>query len=451
MKHLLTLTLLTLFSLPTLASPPNFVIILADDLGYGDLPSYGSTINPTPHIDQLAAQGLRLTDFHSNGPMCTPTRAALLTGRYQQRFGPKFDSAISGKRDHDYGLPHAAVTLAEALKPLGYTSAAYGKWHLGYLPPFLPTNQGFDEFRGLGSGDGDYHTHVDRSGRTDWWHNNDKEPTPGYTTDLLTRYAVDFIERNQDQPFFLYVPHLAIHFPWQGPNDPPHRQPGVDYDTDKWGHIPDTSNVAPHVRAMIASLDNSVGAITQTLDRLNLSENTLVIFASDNGGYTHYAKSHQNISSNGPLNGQKGTLLEGGHRVPAIFRWTGRIQPGVSNQTAMTFDLFPTLLNFAGATPTQTNPLNLDGADLSPLLFQNKPLPPRTLFWRKGDARAVRQGPWKLLFSGANANTQLYNLTDDLGEQTNLADDHPQRAEQLKNAWIAWEKDVNQSAQALTR
>jgi arylsulfatase A-like enzyme len=383
--------------------------------------------------------------------MCSPTRAALLTGRYQQRFGPKFDSAISSKRDYDSGLPHAAVTLAEALKPLGYTSAAYGKWHLGYQPPYLPTDQGFDEFRGLASGDGDYHTHVDRPGRPDWWHNNDKEPTPGYTTDLLTRYAVDFIERHRDRPFLLYVPHLAIHFPWQGPNDPPHRQPGIDYDTDKWGLIPDTTNVAPHVRAMITSLDNSVGAITQTLDRLNLSDNTLVIFTSDNGGYINYARSHQNISSNGPLNGQKGTLYEGGHRVPAIFRWTGRIQPGVSDQTAMTFDLFPTLLNLAEATPTQTDHLQLDGADLAPLLFHNDPLPQRTLFWRKGDARAVRRGPWKLMFSGANNTTQLYNLDKDLAEQNNFAKDHPQLVDQFKTTWRAWETDVNRSAQSLQK
>ncbi|TWU62549.1 Arylsulfatase [Crateriforma conspicua] len=184
------LSSLFVFCFATLAAPvnaetngqPNIVLIVADDLGYGDLGCYGSQVNDTPHIDALASSGLRFTDFHAAGPTCTPTRAAMLTGQYQQRFGRMFDTALSGVRHHDQGLPHEAVTIAEMLKSQGYATACFGKWHLGYRPPWLPTSQGFDIFRGLVSGDGDFHTHVDRSGNEDWWHNDQIEMVQGYTT-----------------------------------------------------------------------------------------------------------------------------------------------------------------------------------------------------------------------------------------------------------------------------
>ncbi|MEM1295418.1 MAG: sulfatase-like hydrolase/transferase, partial [Verrucomicrobiota bacterium] len=188
---------------------PNFVIILADDLGYGDLGCYGSKFSRTPNLDRLADEGMRFTDFHSNGPMCTPTRAALLTGLYQNRFGRRFEAALSGK-NRDKGLPLEAVTIAEVLRDRGYATACFGKWHLGYEAPWFPVNQGFDEFRGLLSGDGDFHTQVDRSGNEDWWHDEQLSAEDGYTTDLITQHGVDFIERHRDQPFLLYLPHLAV-------------------------------------------------------------------------------------------------------------------------------------------------------------------------------------------------------------------------------------------------
>jgi arylsulfatase A-like enzyme len=431
-----------LFSSPEVhAETPNFVLIVADDLGYGDVGCYGSTVHETPHIDALAAASVRFTDFHSAGPMCSPTRAAMLTGRYQQRFGRRFDGALSGRSDRDTGLPHEAVTIAEMLKERGYATACFGKWHLGYVPPWLPPNQGFDEFRGLGSGDGDFHTHVDRSGNEDWWRNNRKEKDTGYTTELLTRYSVDFVERNRDRPFFLYVPHLAIHFPWQGPDDPPHRQPGTDYHKDKWGIVPDPGNVAPHVKAMVESLDASVGAIVAALKKWKIDRKTMVIFTSDNGGYLTYGKNFRNISSNGKLRGEKGQLYEGGHRVPTLFSWPGRIDPAVTHATGHSNDLAPTLTALAGV-PGGKFPT--DGVDLRPLLLRGEPLAERMLFWRRRSARAVRMGPWKLHVVGTR--TELYNLDDDVEEKHNLAAEKPELVKRMSKAWVEWESDVNRSA-----
>jgi len=420
---------------------PNIVFIVADDLGYGDVGCYGSSINKTPHIDALAASGLRFTDFHSAGPMCTPTRAAMLTGQYQQRFGPKFDGPLSGKTDRDKGLPLEAVTIAEALKPSGYATTCFGKWHLGYEPPWLPPDQGFDEFRGLGSGDGDHHTQINRWGRRDWWRNNRIEMDPGYTADLLTRYSVDFIERHRDEPFFLYVPHLAIHFPWQGPDDPPHRIAGKTYEDDKWGIIPDPRDVSPHVKAMVESLDRSVGKIVAALERWKLRERTLVIFTSDNGGYLNYGLTHQNISSNGPLRDQKGSLYEGGHRVPMIVSWPGKISPGETDEIAHSIDLFPTFTSLAGVA---IEDLRLDGIDLTPLLFRGEPVHPRPLFWRAGSDRAVREGRWKLCIT--DNGTELFDLSNDLGEQRDMANQEPDVVKRMSQAWVAWEAGVNRSA-----
>jgi arylsulfatase A-like enzyme len=424
------------------AGKPNFVLIVADDLGYGDVGCFGSTVNQTPHIDTLAAAGVRFTDFHSAGPMCSPTRAAMLTGQYQQRFGRMFDTAISGVLHRDRGLPHEAMTIAEVLKEQGYATACFGKWHLGYQPPWLPTSQGFDVFRGLGSGDGDFHTHIDRSGNEDWWHNNKIKMESGYTTDLLTKFSVDFIKEHRDQPFFLYVPHLAIHFPWQGPKDPPHREKGKSYHDDKWGIIPNPGNVSPHVKAMVESLDKSVGEIVAALKKWKLNRNTLVIFTSDNGGYLTYGKNFRNISSNGPLRGQKTQLYEGGHRVPTIVSWPGRIDPSPTDETGHSTDLLPTLAVLAGVARDK---FKTDGVDLSPLLFRGEALPNRMLFWRARSQRAVRSGPWKLYSNGKH--TELYNLDNDVGEQHSLADQEPDLLQRLSAAWAIWEADVNKSAE----
>ncbi len=436
MKRIVLLYLLCLPWSLQAVEKPNIVLILADDLGYGDIGCYGSKVNLTPHLDRLAAEGIRFTDFHSNGPMCTPTRAALLTGLYQHRFGREFENALSGHVGSGGGLPLEAFTLAEALKPLGYATGMFGKWHLGYAAPFLPTRQGFDEFRGFLTGDGDHHSHIDRAGYEDWWHNEKIEMERGYSADLITRHSIDFMERHKNQPFFLYVPHQVIHFPWQGPEDPPHRAKGKDYEKDKWGIIPDRSNVSPHVKAMVEALDRSTGEIIATLKRLNLDRKTFVFFCSDNGGYIRYSGGFEHISSMGPLRGQKGDVFEGGHRVPAIAWWPGHIKPGVNGQTVMTFDLFPTLLPLAGG-----NAPALDGADLAPVLFQSATLAQRTLFWRMGRQSAARRESWKLVVQDQGV-PMLFNLDDDLGETKDLSGTETGMMRQLQDALAQWEKEV---------
>ncbi len=425
------------------AEPPNLVLIVADDLGWGDLGCYGSEINETPHLDALAAGGLRFTDFHSGGAMCSPTRASILTGRYPQAFGEIFDGALSGTTQRELGLPLGSVTIAEVLREQGYATGCFGKWHLGYEPDLFPTRQGFDVFRGLASGDGDYHTHIDRSGNPDWWSDEELAPEEGYTTELLTRHALTFIEANRDRPFFLYLPHLAIHFPWQGPDDPAQREAGKSWHEDKWGIIPDPENVAPHVKAMIASLDASVGKIVAALRDHGLEKNTLVVFTSDNGGYLTYGKKFRNISSNGPWRGQKTEVYEGGHRVPTLFSWPGRIEAGVTNDLAHTNDFFPTFARLAGA---DFDALPLDGIDLSLLLFEGTALPDRPLFWRTRTHAAMREGPWKLVATRNRKKAELFHLGDNPGETTDLSTENPDRLQTMQTAWDQWNREMNQTA-----
>jgi len=419
-------------------SPPNFVFIMADDLGYGDLACYGHMRNKTPHIDRLAKEGLKFTDFHANGPMCSPTRAALLTGKYQNRFGRHFESALSARQPH-IGLPTNALTIPQILKKVGYATGMYGKWHLGYRPPHVPTHFGFDDFRGLLTGDGDHISHVSRSGSEDWYHNETIEMEEGYSSELITRHSIDFMRNHRDRPFFLYVAHLVIHFPWQAPGEKPHRMVGKDYwSMEKLGPHPE-GQVGPVVEAMIEALDASVGQIMAAIRELQLDENTFVFFTSDNGGYRDYAGKFQGeLSSNAPYRGQKTEVWEGGHREPAIAWWPGRIKPGTTTgETAMTMDMLPTYAELAGVTI----PDDVDGTTLTPLLFESKPLPKRDLFWRAGSDYAVRRGPWKLV--GQDRKVQLFNLDDDIGEHQDVSAQHSALVRDLLASLRAWEEDVD--------
>jgi arylsulfatase A-like enzyme len=430
----------------TSTSKPNFVLIVADDLGYGDIRCFGNHVNRTPNLDQLAAEGMRFTDFHSNGPMCSPTRAALLTGRYQQRMGIESALGKNGK-----GLPRGEITIAERLREDGYATAIFGKWHLGDRLEDNPVHQGFDEFRGHTYGDSDYASHIDRHGDPDWWHNQELVNERGYNTSLLTDHAIRFIKQNKNRPFFLYVPHSAIHFPWMTPEDSGHREPGKDY--TRWradtpladSKLGPHRNVGPAVKRMIEELDKSIGRIIAELKRHGLDTKTFVFFTSDNGGYLHYSSLHRGeISSNGKLRGQKGDVFEGGHRVPAIAWWSGKIKPGLmTHETAMTMDLMPTYLDLAGLeTPAAGSSQALDGTSLAQLLFKAQPLPERTVFWCIRRRRAARSGPWKFIWL-ERESPMLFNLDNDIAETNDLAARRPEVVRKLKDTYEKWEKVVN--------
>jgi len=405
---------------------PNIILIMADDLGYGDIGCYGSKKISTPNIDALAKGGMKFTDYHSNCPVCSPTRAALLTGRYQQRAG--IEGVIYAKGPtRQTGLALEETTFAEVLKTRGYTTGIFGKWHLGYNVEFNPARQGFDEFRGYVSGNVDYHSHIDGAGFDDWWKNLEKVPEEGYCTDLITKHGVDFIERHKDEPFCLYLPHESVHSPYQGRNDPPERLPG-----GKKGKKARGEEIARAYKEMVEVMDEGVGRIVETVKRLGLERKTFIFFCSDNGATKN--------GSNGALAGYKGSLWEGGHRVPAIAWWPGRIQPGtVTRQTTLGMDMFPTMVSIAGAKLPAG--LKLDGVDLLGMLTENKKLSERTLFWRYRKERSLRKGPWKLLVQGDNV--KLYNLDEDLGEKKDLAGAKPEMVKILQDELTAWEQEVS--------
>ena len=409
---------------PKEKAPPNFIIILADDLGYGGLASYGDTSLRTPNIDYLAAEGIRFTDFHSNAPVCSPTRAALLTGNYQQRAGLEGVIYVRGET-REVGLDSSQVSIAKLLKTAGYQTGIMGKWHLGYQEEFNPVHHGFDTFYGYLSGNVDYHSHYDNAGIYDWWHNLDSIYEEGYATDLITAHAVDFIIDNKDKPFFLYVSHEAPHVPFQGRDDPGYRFPGKEF--SYYGPVKDTVKV---YNEMVEVMDEGVGEILKALRETGLEENTLVLFISDNGA--------EIFGNNGKLSGQKGNLLEGGHRVPGIAYWKGNIKPRESAATVLSMDVLPTLMAMSqGTYPAH---LEFDGVDLSGHLLQNESLEDRSLFWRYRNQKVARHKEWKLLLS--EKDTLLVNLEKDVLELHDLSSERPDILEALLNKLATWEQDV---------
>ncbi len=416
---------------------PNFIVILADDLGYADVGCYGGS-ERTPNIDRLAAEGLRFTDFHANGPVCSPTRAALLSGRYQQRMG--IENALESEQEARW--PPGVVTIADRLRAAGYATGAFGKWHLGNREH--PMDHGFDDYAGNLHGGPDYISHLGRTGEVDWWQGREQKNEEGYNDDLITDYSLRFIRKHKDSPFFLYVPYSLIHFPWMTPEDKAHREPGGNYtDRSKLGPHRD-GNLRPVVRRMIEELDKGVGRILDALRENHLEDRTFVLFLSDNGGYRQYAGEHLNeISDNGPWRAGKGSVYEGGHRVPCIAWWPGQIRPAtVSREPAMTMDLMPTILELAGLPlPAPGAPESLDGISLNRQLLEGAPLPKRDLFWKISDNMAMRRGPWKLAVQGTK-NPELYNLEEDQGEENDLAGKNPAMVGQFMAALRKWEEEV---------
>jgi arylsulfatase A len=410
---------------------PNVVLIITDDVGYGDFGSYGAPDVKTPHIDSLARDGVRLTDFYANGATCTPTRTGLISGRYQQRFALERPLGSATSADAELGLPATGRSLPQLLKNHGYATALIGKWHLGYKPEFSPNAHGFDYFFGFKSGFTDYYHHVGGDGRPDLFENDRPVEVPGYMTDLITERAVTFIDQNRQRPFFIDVAYNAGHWPYQRPGAPSKAR-------DDGRHLTAfdeaTSTRADYV-AMLEHADLGVGRILQTLDRLGLRQNTLVIFTNDNGG--------EWLSRNTPLFHHKGSVWEGGIRVPAIIRWPGRIPAGqVSRQVGITMDLTASILAAAGI-PAASD-ARLEGIDLLPVLEGRAPEVERTLFWRVTGQQAVRSGDWKLLMDGGRA--MLFNLRTDIAEHDNLIGQRSDIARRLRPLLAAWQADVDGEA-----
>ncbi|MSU59292.1 MAG: twin-arginine translocation pathway signal protein [Pedosphaera sp.] len=406
---------------------PNILFILADDLGYGDLGCYGAPDIRTPNIDRLAREGVRLTDFYSNGPVCTPTRCGLMTGRYPQRIGG-LEWAIPPGAKH-LGLPPQEKTIATLLRESGYATAMAGKWHLGYTEDRAPNAHGFERFFGLLSGNHDYFTHRENNGERDLFLDTKPVVLEGYSTHLITQHALEFLGGMKDKPFFLYVAFNAPHFPLQGPDD------GDKQVTLKnWAQGTRETYVK-----MVEAMDAGVGEILAALDQRGLAKNTLVVFASDNGG--------DRFARNLPLAHGKGTLGEGGIRVPCLARWPGKIPAGkVSHQVGITMDWSATILKLAGAQPPKDRPL--DGKDLLPILAGERWGVKRTLFWRRVGPnwvethRAVRDGNWKLI-EDANGKQSLYDLAKDITEANNLAEKEKSKAARMKKLLDQWEGQIH--------
>ena len=420
---------------PQPAARPNVVLVLMDDLGYGDVGSYGGPDAKTPNIDRLAREGVRLTDAYANGPVCTPTRAALISGRYQQRVGLEW--VLEGPPPNpDGGLPVTGTSLPALLKTNGYATGLVGKWHLGWKPEFGPNAHGFDEFYGFLSGAHDYYTRAP-DGPSDLYENTTPVEPAGYLTDEITRRAVNFITRRAGGPFFLEVAYNAVHWPFEPPDRPP-------TDADRAARRPlrqmpgdsMTATRQDYVR-MLERADQGVGEILAALDRLGLARATLVIFTNDNGG--------EWLSRNAPLFHRKATLWEGGIRVPLILWWPERLPAGkTSAQVAITMDLTASIIAATGTTlPDSYHP---DGIDLLPILRGDAPLRDRNLFWRinrpSRQQRAVRSGRWKLLSDGGLL--LLFDLATDPGERTDLAAQHLDLVIKLKDLIASWERDVDQ-------
>ena len=401
---------------------PNIVLIMADDLGYNDLSCYGNLSIKTPNLDRMAEEGIRFLDYHSNGAVCSPTRAALMSGKYQQRVG--IPGVVYTYLRDSLGMAPEVKTLAEVFQAAGYKTALFGKWHLGYKKKFNPVNQGFDTFRGFVSGNVDYHSHLDNMHIYDWWQDTTITPATGYSTDLITQYGIDFIKEHQSSPFFLYLPYPAPHDPYQGRNDVSIRVKAEPNRTLEEKDIPGI------YQEMVEVLDEGIGQILETLAQLDLDDRTLLFFCSDNGANRH--------GSNLPFRGFKGGLFEGGHRVPAIARWPGTIpNDQVSREIVLSMDIFPTLLEIANL-PKQD--LTLDGISFFEHLLINDPLPERDVFWSYNQQRAMRSGPWKLL--STPDTTYLFHLDRDLKETQDVSKDYPDQFNLMKKALMDWEMDV---------
>jgi arylsulfatase A-like enzyme len=399
---------------------PNVVVFLSDDVGYGEYGFQGGKDIPTPNIDSIAKNGVRFTQGYVSGPYCSPTRAGLMTGRYQTRFGHEFNGGgPAGKTE--FGLPETEKTIADRLKALGYATCAVGKWHLGAGPKYIATARGFDEFYGTVANTPFFNPPNFIDTRV----SPDVRPVKDdnfYTTDAYAERAVDWIGRNMDKPFFLYLPFNAQHAPLQATKKYLDRFPNIQDDKRRT------------FAAMMSAMDDAVGKVLAKVREIAQEENTLIVFFSDNGGPTP-----QTTSRNDPLRGVKATTLEGGVRVPFCAQWKGKIPSGmVYDNPIIQLDILPTAVVAAGG---KIDPAwKLDGVDLMPYLAGgNKGKPHETLYWRFGEQWAIRKGDWKLVASRIDGKEpRLFNLKNDIGEAADLTAKEPGKVKELLADWKAW-------------
>jgi arylsulfatase A-like enzyme len=422
------LTPLALIAKAQSAPRPNIVFILADDLGYADLSCYGRRDFTTPNIDRIAAEGMRFTQAYANSAVCSATRTALITGRYQYRLAVGLEEPLRSNETRNVGLPPSHPTLPSLLRKAGYGTTLIGKWHLGGLPDYGPLQSGYDRFWGFRSGGVDYFTHKSGPANTDTedlWDGDVKIHQTGYLTDLMGAKAtavIDEYARTPEKPFFLSLHFNAPHWPWEGPDDEAESlriSSLQDYDG---------GSLATFAR-MIGEMDLQVGRVLKTLETAGIADNTIVIFTSDNGG--------ERFADTWPFTGKKTELLEGGLRIPAIVRWPGHVRAGtVANQVAISMDWMPTLLAAASAMPDPGYPP--DGMNLLPTLERNAAAVPRKLFWRyKLNAqRAMRDGDMKWL--KIRDNTFLFNVVNDPLERANLKAVQSETYKRLVSEYETW-------------
>ena len=404
-------------------SRPNIIFILADDMGWGDLSCYGRPDYRTPNIDLLAAQGTRFTDAYSASAVCTPTRCGYITGRYPGRFKIGLEEPLLAN-NLDVGLEPNQSTIGSLLKQSGYETALIGKWHLGFRPEWGPNAHGFDEFFGILSGAGDYFLHKNGLGQPDLFENTTPVTRNGYLTELLTERAVKYVTKRRPAPFFLSLHYTAPHWPWQGPKG----GEAIAFT----GKTPEPARMASGgslklYAEMMKSLDDGVGRVMQAIRSAGVDRRTLVIFTSDNGG--------ERFSYQWPFSGEKGDLLEGGIRVPAIVRWPGVVPVNrVTSQMAITMDWTATML--AAAKTEAAAARSLDGIDLLPVIQGSRPVFDRTFFWRIYTQEAVRRGKWKLFRDGEVR--RLFDLSVDQHEKSDFSQKQPEVMQLLTSEFAKW-------------
>ena len=408
-------------------SRPNIIFILADDLGWGDLSCYGRPDYTTPNIDRLASQGTKFTDAYSASAVCTPTRCGYITGRYPARFRIGLEEPLTAN-NRDVGLEPGQPTVASLLKQSRYDTALIGKWHLGFRPEWGPNSHGFDEFFGILAGAGDYFLHKNGLGQPDLYENLTPVERNGYLTDLLTDRAVSYVTKRRSAPFFLSLHYTAPHWPWQGPKG----GETVTFTDKTIEPVKMGGGGSLKLYAeMVKSQDEGVGRLMKAVKAAGIDKKTLVIFTSDNGG--------ERFSYEWPFSGDKGDLLEGGIRVPAIVRWPGIVPANrVTQQMAITMDWTATMVA-AGKTDAAPGP-SLDGIDLLPVIKGASPVRDRTFFWRIYDQDAMRDGKWKFLRNGDVR--RLFDLSVDQHEQADFSKQHPEILQRLMTEFDKWNQEM---------